>query len=163
MQKIGVDTNAYQLQFQNGPSEGIRPPLRRRPGRGSDVPPARHSLPLPFESLKSKAKPRHPIRDTEVLGNNANFDTKCTPGSRWGAFYSARGAFFRGGVQLQDQSIRFFISSLTLSNSLQVRNGINLFISSMLLSHHLKRSKSSISSVSKRFLKGFAGFPTTIV
>ena len=30
-------------------------------------PPARHSLPLPFESLKSKAKPRHPIRDTEVL------------------------------------------------------------------------------------------------
>ena len=23
------------------------------------------------------------------MGNNANFDTKCTPGSRWGAFYSA--------------------------------------------------------------------------
>lgn len=32
------------------------------------------------------------------LANHANNDTKCPPGLRRGAFYSARGAFFGGGV-----------------------------------------------------------------
>ena len=36
------------MDFPGG-LEGDRPALRRRPGRGSDVPPARHSLPLPFD------------------------------------------------------------------------------------------------------------------
>ena len=59
-----------------------------------DVPPARHSLPLPFESLGSMAKPRHPKRDTEVLVRVKGFEppaswsqttraTNCaTPGRR---------------------------------------------------------------------------------
>ena len=39
---------------------GNRPALRRRPGRGSDVPPARHSLPLPFDSQSKAIKKDHP-------------------------------------------------------------------------------------------------------
>ena len=37
--------------FLYGGDGGIRPALRGRPPRGSGVPPARHSLPLGFESL----------------------------------------------------------------------------------------------------------------
>ena len=37
-------------------------------------------------------------RSVPFLANHVNNDTKCTPGSRWGAFYSVRGAFFEGGV-----------------------------------------------------------------
>ena len=56
-----------------------------------------------------------------------------------------------------------FSSFLTFARSLQVRSGIRLSISSMLLSHHLNRSIRSISSSSNRFRRTFAGFPTTMV
>ena len=35
------------------------------------------------------------------MANHANNDTKCTPGSRRGAFYYARGAFLEGGVHFR--------------------------------------------------------------
>ena len=42
-----------------GGGGGSRPALRGRPGRGSGVPPARHSLPIPFDShLDPNEKPR---------------------------------------------------------------------------------------------------------
>ncbi len=37
-----------------GADDGSRPPLRRRPGRGENVPPARFLTPLPFDSLRNK-------------------------------------------------------------------------------------------------------------
>ena len=56
-----------------------------------------------------------------------------------------------------------FSFSLTLFKSLQVRIGINEFISSMLLSHHLNVRSSLIISSSKRLRSTFAGLPATMV
>jgi len=42
--------------LSSGGDGGIRPALRSRPGRGSGVPPALHSLPPPFESHIYKTK-----------------------------------------------------------------------------------------------------------
>ena len=50
---------------RRGADDGSRPPLRRRPGRGSDMPPACHSLPLPFDSLPDKKQ--QPILRMKLL------------------------------------------------------------------------------------------------
>ena len=48
--------------FLFGSGGRIRPPLRRRPGRGENVPPARFPTPLPFESSPGKQKTTaHPM------------------------------------------------------------------------------------------------------
>ena len=80
--------------------------------------------------------------------------------------FSGKSALARSRTSDHDSSLYHsdpFNLSLTVSRSLQVRRGINSFISSMLLFHHLKRSRSSISSSSKRFRRALAGFPTTMV
>ena len=53
-----------------------------------------------FSSLPCDEIPRGGQKPAAgYLGNHADIDTKCTPGSGRGAFYSARGAFSVGGVQ----------------------------------------------------------------
>lgn len=52
---------------------------------------------MAFDAKHEKAA----ASDTKLattMANHANNDTKCTPGLRRGAFYSARGAFSGGGV-----------------------------------------------------------------
>ncbi len=61
-------TASPQGEAFSGGEKGIRPPLRRRPGRGSDMPPACHSLPLPFESLFPISK-----RSSHPCGVTASF------------------------------------------------------------------------------------------
>ena len=55
----------------------------------------------------------------------------------------------------------FLSSAFTFSISQQVRMGMSRFISSMSLSHHLRRESSPIVSSSKRRLSSLAGFPAT--
>ena len=77
-----VDKSGYFY----GAAGGIRPALRGRPGRGSGLPPAAHSLPLPFESLRSlfsKNRDPHLTVEVPVFGAAGGIRTHgtlaCTP------------------------------------------------------------------------------------
>ena len=54
-----------------------------------------------FPGKKKRTKHRHIVSMFgPIMANHANNDTKCTPGSRRGAFYFAWGAFSGGGVHV---------------------------------------------------------------
>ena len=64
-----------------GGQGGIRPALRGRPPRGSGLPPAAHSLPLPFESPPSIPKEKPPPQaGTSLLADRVGFDLRCGGG-----------------------------------------------------------------------------------
>ena len=66
------------LRRRFGGEGGIRPAPRSRPGRGSGVPPARHSLPLPFESPMQKNE--RPCGAPVFLAEKVGFEPTCPCG-----------------------------------------------------------------------------------